>query len=60
VLHTFGAADPTTGSNVDGVSPDYGVLLHDDRLIGITNIGGKGRVAGATGNGTLYQLKLED
>jgi uncharacterized repeat protein (TIGR03803 family) len=60
VLYTFSAADPTTGSNVDGVWPDYGVVLHDDSLIGITNIGGKGSLAGATGNGTLYRLKLDD
>jgi uncharacterized repeat protein (TIGR03803 family) len=60
VLHTFSAADPTTGSNADGASPDYGVLLHDESLIGITNVGGKGSVAGATGNGTLYRLTVDD
>jgi uncharacterized repeat protein (TIGR03803 family) len=60
VLYTFSAADPITGSNVDGVWPDYGVVLHDDSLIGIANVGGKGSVAGATGNGTLYRLKLEE
>jgi uncharacterized repeat protein (TIGR03803 family) len=59
VLHTFSAADPTTGSNVDGVAPDYGVLLdHEDNLIGMADYGGHGSIAGAIGNGTLYRLKL--
>lgn len=61
VLHTFSAADPTTGSNVDGVAPDYGVLLdEDDSLIGMADYGGHGSIAGAIGNGTLYRLKLEE
>jgi uncharacterized repeat protein (TIGR03803 family) len=61
VLHTFSAADPTTGSNMDGVAPDYGVLLdEDDSLIGMANQGGHGSIAGAIGNGTLYRLKLEE
>jgi uncharacterized repeat protein (TIGR03803 family) len=60
VLHTFSAANPTTGSNVDGVEPDYGVLLdEDDSLIGMADYGGNGSVAGDIGNGTLYRLKLE-
>jgi uncharacterized repeat protein (TIGR03803 family) len=61
VLHTFSAADPTTGSNVDGVDPDYGVLVdEDDSLIGMADYGGHGSIAGAIGNGTLYRLKLEE
>lgn len=61
VLHTFSAADPTTGSNVDGVDPDYGVLLdEDDSLIGMADYGGNGSIAGAIGNGTLYRLKVDD
>jgi uncharacterized repeat protein (TIGR03803 family) len=60
VLHTFSATSPITGSNVDGANPDYGVLVDGDSLIGIANIGGKGSVAGAIGNGTLYRLKLEE
>jgi uncharacterized repeat protein (TIGR03803 family) len=60
VLHTFSAVDPTTGSNVDGADPDYGVVLDEDedRLIGIADYGGMGSAAGATGNGTLYEIKL--
>jgi uncharacterized repeat protein (TIGR03803 family) len=61
VLHTFSAANPTTGSNVDGVDPDYGVLLdEDDSLIGMADYGGNGSVTGAIGNGTLYRVKLDD
>jgi uncharacterized repeat protein (TIGR03803 family) len=61
VLHMFSAANPTTGSNVDGVDPDYGVLLdEDDSLIGMADYGGNGSVAGAIGNGTLYRLKVDD
>jgi uncharacterized repeat protein (TIGR03803 family) len=60
VLHTFSAVNPTTGANVDGADPDYGVVLdEDDRLIGMADYGGNGSAAGATGNGTLYELKLE-
>ncbi len=60
VLHTFSAVNANTGSNVDGADPDYGVLLdEDDSLIGMADYGGNGSVAGATGNGTLYRLKLE-
>jgi uncharacterized repeat protein (TIGR03803 family) len=60
VLHTFSAADPTTGSNVDGVTPDYGVLLGEDNsLIGMADYGGNGSVAGAIGNGTLYRLNFD-
>ncbi len=60
VLHTFSAVNPTTGGNVDGADPDYGVLLDkDDSLIGMADYGGNGSAAGATGNGTLYRLNLE-
>jgi uncharacterized repeat protein (TIGR03803 family) len=60
VLYTFGAADPTTGSNVDGANPDYGVLVDGGSLVGMADYGGNGSVAGAIGNGTLYRLKIED
>jgi uncharacterized repeat protein (TIGR03803 family) len=60
VLHTFSATSPSTGSNLDGANPDYGVLVDDDSLIGIADYGGNGSVAGAIGNGTLYRLKLEE
>ena len=60
VLYAFGAADPITGSNLDGVDPDYGVLVDGDSLIGMADYGGNGSVAGAIGNGTLYRLKLEE
>jgi uncharacterized repeat protein (TIGR03803 family) len=60
VLHTFSAVNPTTGSNVDGADPDYGVLFdEDDSLIGMADYGGNGSAAGAIGNGTLYRLKLK-
>jgi uncharacterized repeat protein (TIGR03803 family) len=59
-LHTFSAADPITGSNVDGANPDYGVLVDGNSLIGMADTGGNGSVAGAIGNGTLYRLKLEE
>ncbi len=60
VIHTFGATDPVTGANADGARANFGVLVHDDSLIGIPNIGGKGSLAGAIGNGTLYRLQLDD
>jgi uncharacterized repeat protein (TIGR03803 family) len=60
VLHTFSAVNSITGGNVDGATPDYGVILdEEDSLIGITDYGGNGSIAGATGNGTLYRLKLD-
>jgi uncharacterized repeat protein (TIGR03803 family) len=59
VLYTFSAADPITGSNVDGANPDCGVLVDGDSLIGMADTGGKGSVAGAIGNGTLYRLKID-
>jgi len=61
VLHTFSAADPTTGSNADGVEPDFGVLLDEnDNLIGMADYGGNGSVAGGVGNGTLYILRSHE
>lgn len=61
ILHTFSATNPTTGSNVDGANPDFGVLFAPDgRLIGMADYGGDGSVAGAIGNGTLYELKLRE
>jgi uncharacterized repeat protein (TIGR03803 family) len=61
VLHTFSAADPTTGANQDGAFPDFGVVLRDDSLIGIAAIGGNGSSAGFfNSGGTLYKLKLWD
>lgn len=61
VLHSFSAVDPTTGGNTDGADPDYGVLLDPENhsLIGMADYGGLGSIAGATGNGTLYRLKLD-
>ena len=59
VLHTFSRTDPATGANVDGANPDYGVLVDGDSLIGMADYGGKGSVAGAIGNGTLYRLKID-
>jgi uncharacterized repeat protein (TIGR03803 family) len=59
VLHTFSAVNGTTGANADGSDPDYGVIFDDcDNLVGMTDYGGAGSAAGATGNGTLYQLEL--
>jgi uncharacterized repeat protein (TIGR03803 family) len=61
VLHTFSATNPTSGANQDGATPDYGVVLRDDRLIGIADYGGNGSSAGFfNSGGTLYQLKLWD
>ncbi len=62
VLHTFSAADPTTGANTDGAVPDYGVILDDDNgLIGIADYGGNGSSAGFfNSGGTLYELKSDD
>lgn len=61
VLHTFSAADPTTGANHDGAIPDYGVVIRDDTLIGVAAVGGNGSSAGLfNSGGTLYQIKLWD
>jgi uncharacterized repeat protein (TIGR03803 family) len=59
LLHTFSAINAATGANVDGATPDYGVLLEGDAtLIGMSDYGGAGSSAGATGNGTLYKIEL--
>jgi uncharacterized repeat protein (TIGR03803 family) len=61
LLHTFSATDPITGGNIDGVEPDFGVLVDDELgLIGMADYGGNGSTAGGIGNGTLYQIKLDD
>jgi hypothetical protein len=40
----------------------YGVIVDDENcsLIGMTDYGGLGSIAGAIGNGTLYQIKLDE
>lgn len=59
VLHTFSAVNASTGANADGATPDFGVLLEGDTtLIGMSDYGGAGSSAGATGNGTLYKIDL--
>ncbi len=61
VLHTFSATNPTTGTNWDGATPDDGVVLDGNKLIGIAIYGGIGSPAGlANSGGTLYQLRLYD
>ena len=62
VLHTFSAADPTTGANTDGAVPNVGVILReDDGLIGSAILGGNGSSAGPNfSGGTLYQLRFDE
>lgn len=61
VLHTFSATNPVTGANYDGALPDFGVILRDNTLIGMTDVGGNGSSAGLSNSGgTLYQIKLSD
>jgi uncharacterized repeat protein (TIGR03803 family) len=62
VLHTFSAANPTTGANMDGATPDFGVVLdRNNSLIGIADYGGNGSSAGFNNSGgTLYQLNLDN
>jgi uncharacterized repeat protein (TIGR03803 family) len=61
VLHTFSATDPTTGANSDGATPDNGLIMDGNRLIGIAILGGNGSPAGiGNSGGTLYELKLDD
>jgi uncharacterized repeat protein (TIGR03803 family) len=63
VLHAFSATDPTTGANLDGATPDDGMVLDEknNTLIGIATYGGHGSSAGFNNSGgTLYQLKLDD
>ena len=59
VLHTFSATNATTGANYDGATPDDGLILDGNRLIGIAIYGGNGSPAGFNNSGgTLYELKL--
>jgi uncharacterized repeat protein (TIGR03803 family) len=59
VLHTFSATNPTTGANWDGATPDDGLVLDGNKLIGIAVYGGIGSPAGlGNSGGTLYELKL--
>jgi uncharacterized repeat protein (TIGR03803 family) len=61
VLHTFSATNATTGANYDGATPDDGVILDGNRLIGIAIYGGNGSSAGFNNSGgTLYELRLDD
>ena len=61
VLHTFSATNPTTGANWDGATPDDGLVLDGNKLIGIAIYGGIGSPAGlANSGGTLYELTLDD
>jgi uncharacterized repeat protein (TIGR03803 family) len=61
VLHTFSATNVTTGANSDGATPDDGLVLDGNRLIGIAIYGGNGSPAGFNNSGgTLYELALED
>ena len=62
VLHNFSATDPTTGANLDGATPDDGMVFdkQNNSLIGIAEYGGHGSSAGFfDSGGTLYELKLE-
>jgi uncharacterized repeat protein (TIGR03803 family) len=60
VLHDFSATNATTGANYDGASPDDGVILDGNRLIGIAIYGGNGSPAGYNNSGgTLYELDLD-
>ena len=62
VLHTFSAANPTTGANPDGAVPDYGVIgdcYHF--LIGAAALAGRGSTAGlGNSGGTLYRLEIQE
>ncbi len=59
VLHTFSATNATTGANYDGATPDDGLILDGNRLIGIAIYGGNGSPAGFNNSGgTLYELTL--
>jgi uncharacterized repeat protein (TIGR03803 family) len=61
VLHTFSAANATTGANADGVNPDDGVIVDGNAIIGIAVYGGIGSPAGiGNSGGTLYEMTLED
>ena len=60
VLHTFSALNATTGANLDGAVPDYGVIRKSDNsLIGAAAIGGNGSSAGiGNSGGTLYEIEV--
>ncbi|MGO9438279.1 MAG: choice-of-anchor tandem repeat GloVer-containing protein [Terracidiphilus sp.] len=59
VLHTFSATNATTGANYDGATPDDGLILDGNRLIGIAIYGGAGSPVGLNNSGgTLYELTL--
>jgi len=59
VLHTFSATNATTGANADGATPDDGLVLDGNSLIGIAIYGGNGSPAGFNNSGgTLYELTL--
>jgi uncharacterized repeat protein (TIGR03803 family) len=61
VLHAFSATNATTGANYDGATPDNGVVLDGNRLVGIAIYGGNGSPAGyKNSGGTLYELTLDD
>jgi hypothetical protein len=61
VLHTFSATNATTGANYDGATPDNGVVLDGNKLIGIAIHGGNGSPAGYNNSGgTLYELTLDN
>ncbi len=61
VLHTFSATNAATGANYDGATPDDGLILDGNRLIGIAIYGGNGSPAGFNNSGgTLYELRLDD
>jgi uncharacterized repeat protein (TIGR03803 family) len=61
VLHTFSATNATTGANSDGATPDNGVILDGNKLIGIAIGGGTGSPSGfPNSGGTLYELTLDD
>jgi len=61
VLHTFSATNPTTGANYDGANADDGLILDENKLIGIAIYGGNGSPAGYNNSGgTLYELTLDD
>jgi uncharacterized repeat protein (TIGR03803 family) len=62
VLHAFSATDPATGANLDGATPDDGLVLDEQNnsLIGIAEYGGHGSSAGFNNSGgTLYEFKLD-
>ena len=50
ILHTFSAADATSGANYDGAFPDEGVVLNGNKLIEIAVYGGAGSPAGLLGS----------